>query len=391
MKYWNYIKKMDATTILVICFFGILFLFFLMNSYVYIGILSEITGKIVKNEDVNLNEEKERLSYLTQANIWRKDDFIDLNGWMYNMLGRREMNGVYKMSNGCLTFVKPYVDTSSFAESTIILYNELSKRGIDMLYTQAPFKNESSQNLLPPSIYSYSDRNADDFLKAITNANVPVLNFKTKIQEENMDFDSLFYRTDFHWNTQAGFWAFQKIAEKIKNDFDINIDSMITDITQYTIEIHKSLFRGAHAQRTGKHYAGLDDISFFIPAFPTQFSIQLSSLDAKEGKFEETLLNRELLSLHPYMVHLGSDYSLTIKNHLIGNGKKIMIIKDSFALPVIPFLALAFKQVEVIDLRYGKHESLINTIDSMKPDIVVFIYTSATLDVNPLFNFFEPQ
>ena len=392
MKLRHYFRKINAEKRLITLFCGILCFFYLMNAYTYIETLSVVVEKFIKNEDVNIAKKKEQLSFMVQENIWRKYDFINLNGLAHNLLGQREMNDVYKLDNGYVADTIPYINTSAFAKSLVALHNQLSVRGIDMLYVQAPCKSDPAQNLFPPSIHDYSNKNADEFLQIIVNANIPVLDLRAEIRKDNIDFYSLFYQTDHHWTSQTAFWAFQKIAERMKDTFEVPIDSSITDINQYKITTYKNLFPGYYVNRTGKYYAGLDDISLIIPSFHTKLSIQIPKLGVeKEGTFGEILVNKEALqeqvSYNRYYVYLGTNDSLTINNHLLGNEKKIVIVKDSFAIPVIPYFSLAFKQVEVIDLRYSNHNSLIDSIDEIKPDIVLFLYNASAYEIDNFFNF----
>ena len=243
---------------------------------------------------------------------------------------------------------------------------------------QAPYKIDPDQDLLPPGVYDYANQNVDGLLKAIESANVPTLDLRMRIRQEGMDFFSMFYRTDLHWTTQAGFWAFQKAAKELNERFGYEIDQHTSDGGQYQLETFKNIFLGSAGKRTGAYYAGVDDFSLLKPLFATDLSVEVPQAGISvRGSFEDVFFHRENLRCgfltNPYFAYMGTSYQKTIKNHLPSNGKKVMIVKDSFAEVVIPYFAVAFQQVEAVDLRFAHSKSLLEQIDAVQPDLVVFI------------------
>jgi hypothetical protein len=63
------------------------------------------------------------------------------------------------------------------------------------------------------------------------------------------------------------------------------------------------------------------------------------------------------------------------------NGKKILIIKDSYVLVVAPFLALGIEDIELLDLRRFPG-SLKEYVMRNQPDMVIVMYNPSALDEN---------
>ncbi len=59
----------------------------------------------------------------------------------------------------------------------------------------------------------YSNKNADLFLKRISEAGVNTIDLREYILQDGLDIRKMFYRTDHHWVTCSGLWAAGKIAE----------------------------------------------------------------------------------------------------------------------------------------------------------------------------------
>ncbi len=55
------------------------------------------------------------------------------------------------------------------------------------------------------------------------------------------------------------------------------------------------------------------------------------------------------------------------------NGKKIIVVKDSFGISFSSFLSLACEELSIVDVRYSE-EPLENTIKHLQPDAVIFCY-----------------
>lgn len=56
-------------------------------------------------------------------NIKPKKYFVDLNGLVHKLFGQREMNTVYRLDNGQLTFIMPEQDMTQCANNVISLNN----------------------------------------------------------------------------------------------------------------------------------------------------------------------------------------------------------------------------------------------------------------------------
>ena len=64
---------------------------------------------------------------------------------------------------------------------------------------------------------------------------------------------------------------------------------------------------------------------------------------------------------------------IRLENLLADNDKKLMLVYDSFSLPVIPFLALGVKNIQAVDLRQFTG-SLETFTKKYKPDLMILIY-----------------
>ncbi len=78
-----------------------------------------------------------------------------------------------------------------------------------------------------------------------------------------------------------------------------------------------------------------------------------------------------------YAAYFGGDYpEVIIKNQIETNGKKVLIIKDSFALPVGAYLSTVVEELVMLDIRYNTMEDIQSYVLEYQPDIAIILCKS---------------
>ena len=146
---------------------------------------------------------------------------------------------------------------------------------------------------------------------------------------------------------------------------------------------------GSQGKRVGTLYGGVDDFTVYTPKFDTDltytcpfYGIDRTGPFNQSVCFPERIAARDWFDGNPYTYYAGGDYPLArAVNRNNPEGPKILLIRDSFACAMTPFLALGCSELVTVDLRYFSGD-LTETILSEKPDLVVTLYTVGTLS-NP--------
>ena len=95
-------------------------------------------------------------------------------------------------------------------------------------------------------------------------------------------------------------------------------------------------------------------------------------------------MKKDYYKINTYATFSGGDFRLQIiKNNLNANGKKVLLIRDSFACVVAPFLALQTSELHVCDVRdyeyyVGDKLNIDEYIKEIKPDYVIVLYTGVS-------------
>ena len=330
--------------------------------------------------------------------------FIQLYGGLQNLLARTYVEdadprySVVKLSDGTLTFVNSEpMDVTGHGRAVARLADVLEDREIPLLYVQAPQKLQAEDPRLPDGVEDYGDDYADQVLSVLEENGVASLDLREVFAALDRPWSSFFFRTDHHWTPEAAFLAYQTISQVLSEDYGFQIDPAWTDPGSYTRTTYSSYFLGSQGKRVGTLYGGVDDIELWAPTFKTQFTYSIPIYDMERtGPFEESLLFPERIEEvdyfngNPYTLYAGGDYPMArIYNEENPEGQRILLLRDSYACALTPFLALDCGELITIDLRYF-HDDLLTYVDWLDPDLVMVMYTAGSVGLEELFTFF-PQ
>lgn len=309
-----------------------------------------------------------------------KNELITLNGGYARLQGRTKYNGVQLMKNGMLTSVTPEMtDTVDFAENLSRFSRYLEGMGIPFLFVMEPFKIPTEENLLPTGVTDRANDIADQALAQLRERNVPVLDLREEMSRTGEMVQKYFYRTDHHWNVEGCFFAYQKIMEAIQKQFpDTKMSYTDRRLWEKTVVPH--FWLGSDGRRVGPLYGGTDDLDYYLPAFETEmarYSIGVWTCkgDFREANMREWLLEKsDYFDMDTYSRYLGGGYPLTLhRNAGAENHRKVLIVRDSFVLPVECFLSAELSAVDVLDPRMYGTMSETDYIALNPPDMVLFM------------------
>lgn len=372
----------------IICIIGILTIWNNRESFLNIvksGNVIENTNQIYADNVAFSNE---------FINMWSQTQSLS----EAQLLDDAEYGVIIKDKNGSLYFPASDVNVTPYAENTIKFAKTLENKKVPFIYIQAPNKYIEGYTDEIVSEYNFSNKNATEFLNILKNNKIDTLDLRELIIKENLDKESLFYKTDHHWTTSTAFWAYTKIVKCLndKYDFDIDKNNFYTDIKNYKQKVIENCYLGSLGRRVGRAVSGLDNYTFIEPSFETDYKI-FNGLTSKtepifSGNFnkaivKENILNGSDVTLNKHASYFEWDYGdLIIKNTLIDNDIKILLIKDSYSLPVMAFLSTCVSEIHSADLRDIPCINLSEYINEYDFDAVIMMYNTEVFN-DTMFNF----
>ena len=314
--------------------------------------------------------------------LW-KERFVDLNGGMTRLAGRRMCNSRMLYSDGSLgyQYSARHASNEDFVESVAWLAKRVNAYGIPFLYVQAPAKFPLRGDMMPTG-WEFENPNirATCVVGDLDRLGVGTLNLVGTFASTEEDVEKNFFRTDHHWRIHAAFGATRLLADRLADLLNVPAlrDAAPLKEGNWERRMADDCFLGAHGRRTGRFFAGVDDFAYLVPRFDTDFVRTVDGEQAVRGAFASTLLDLHLLSVrsmykrNAYAVYGRDARRVSIQNKNAMTAVRVMIVKDSFANPVAAFLATVCREVIVVDPR--KLGSLLDVIDivaACRPDVVV--------------------
>lgn len=168
---------------------------------------------------------------------------------------------------------------------------------------------------------------------------VPV---ETRLKEYKDQY--IYYKTDHHWTAKGAYAGYTAWAESIGVT---PLDESLFDIVTVSSEFYGTLYSKVNF---GKNP---DEIKLYIPKEKMEYEVFYDGSEEKNN----TLYNMKALDgKDKYSVYLDGNHGLTkiINRQPYGDkyGKKLLILKDSFAHSFAPFAINHFEEVYMVDLRY---------------------------------------
>lgn len=269
----------------------------------------------------------------------KRDSWIQLMSYCDRAMGRTEANGVYFGKKGYL--LEHYKQTD-FKEKRIKKNINALENFIAMAEKTAkvkvmivPSKTEILKEYLPAFATSYDEKPIYQQLENTLPENILIPIYG---QLENHREEEIYYRTDHHWTTLGAWYGYQAYLEACgKKAEKASAKKKLTKACDD--------FLGTTHSKVNM-YSQTDSIYIYEPAKKMKVVYNLG--EKTEDSFYQT---KYLKEKDKYSVFFGGNQALIEITGGKKNGKTLLIIKDSFANCMIPFLAEDFQKVAVADMR----------------------------------------
>lgn len=316
--------------------------------------------------------------------------YINLNGLFARLSGRTKYNGAQLMNNGMLIYdALNTPKTEALAKGMIGFRDDLARLSIPFLFVAAPYKIPLSEDVLPDYV-SVPDRLTNQAMNELIgkarDAGIKVTDLRQELSATREMLKRYFYRTDQHWTSDGAFRAFQILMDTLHETLP-DVTEHYTDESLWMRNELPAHWLGSFGKKVGTYYAGKDSLIYHLPRFETDMSFAVPKHNRlTTGSFEEALIQeqyiyeKDFFNYNAYCVYIGGDYPITIhRNRRAPNDKKILLIKDSFMLPLESFLSTEFSEIIVIDPRHYQDSEIREYVLWNRPDLVLMMYNPSSI------------
>ncbi|MBE6824314.1 MAG: hypothetical protein E7513_03095 [Ruminococcaceae bacterium] len=330
----------------------------------YLSSFPTLTVETFFSGDFGEDFEKYLSDHTAFRNFW-----VGLNSYYNLCLGNPLSNGIYHCSDGYLINDPPQRDR--FDANIDIITEFANSKDIKATVMLAPSTGYVTNDVLPNKHIIYHDN------ELITNAketfkenDIAFVDLRNEFKEAYRNGADIYYRTDHHWTTYGAHLAYCNLSDKL------GFSPKSKD--SYEITKHEG-FYGTTYSSSGFWLTQPDHIEIWESDASKNKDITVSIVDGENSVESDSMYFLDNLKdddKYPVFLDGNHPYTVIKNNALLKNGKnnKLLIIKDSFAHSLTPFLADHFSEIVMIDMRYYK-QSVSELIDENDFSQMLFIYS----------------
>lgn len=255
--------------------------------------------------------------------------------------------------------------------------------GTEFSFIMYPSKYNSSTIPTEYGVDTNYEEIRPDFLAYLDELGIDYLNVRELLENDGYITKTYFYKTDHHWKTTAGLYAARAIANYLNDTYGWKLNSSALDENKFTFTTYDNLWFGETGRDLSRTWVDtLDDFTQIMPNYETSISLLHPDGEEVSGDFSIMIDTSgysgdiDYYTYSAYYSYAKGMGSLTTyhNNYTDENGKKILIIMDSFSTVVVPFLTLETSDITIWDLR-STPEGLYQYIADNNFDIVLLAYT----------------
>jgi hypothetical protein len=272
-----------------------------------------------------------------------KDALIFLKTGIERLEGRTLLQGVYYKEGSYFQHYDPSEKEMAQTLTKWETWADAAKGKTEFYVLPVPIGSEIYPEKLPA--FAAEEKQAETFarIKNRFEGKAVVLDCRERLEGQKDAY--LYFRTDHHWTMEGAYYgAAEFLAAQGKE---------VAPLSAFEREVLSRDFYGTLYSKAPSLSARKDElIHYTLPGVSCQVEVEGSGQISEGYLFPEKLEGKD-----QYGVFFGGNYGrVTIRNtsepaDYAGEGK-LLIIKDSYANCLVPFLIPFYKEIDLIDPRY---------------------------------------
>lgn len=294
-----------------------------------------------------------------------RDHWVSFQTDMELFMGKNEIHNVYIGKNHYLLehYTEKEFDPQQISKNLQALEKFVgkAKQNADVHVMMVPTKAWILREKLPAFAPHYKEQKFYDALQQKLEKEDVLISVEPVLDAHKEE--EIYYRTDHHWTTLGAWYAYEQYTKAVGGDLQRAQG--------------KKKFRCISKDFYGTTYAKInyarqaDKIEIYEPADTLRVVYNMGEKKTK------TLYDVSFLkTADQYSVFTGGNQAVLEITGGIKNGKTLLLIKDSFANSILPFLAEDYEKLVVVDLRQ-LNVSGDRLLEMFSPTDILILYNSA--------------
>ena len=328
-----YDKILTAMFCVFIFGFGIAFIFlpkesFSENEKRSLAEMPKLTAASLTNGQFESGFEK----YLNDHFPFR-EGFAAADAYYMLCTGRNGSNGIYKGKDGYL-FTKPASGADSPLKENVSALQSFAKNTqIMTTMLLIPSSGYIMSDKLPQNHLEYKDGEIIESVHKAVESDIRWVDIPSKFTASK-DSGQIYYKTDHHYTTYGAYLAYEAFCE----------EHGLEPFKDYTIESYGGFYGTSYSKSA---FWNEPSESLEVWRYPSNAYVEMNGQVYNSIWFDEHLQNMD-----KYPVFLNGNQPFERIINPDADGGKILLLKDSYAHALVPFLARHYRQIDMVDLRY---------------------------------------
>ena len=312
------------------------------------------------------------------AELFITDHFPFRNEWVAGKSAleqlrlQQENNGIYKGKDGYLfeKFAEPDYDKLSQYADAVKQFAANNKEA-NFTFMLSPNSIGLYPDRLPWLAQAYAQTNVNDYVSKQIGNDISFLNGSDFLKPAAEDDKPIFYRTDHHWTSYGSYLAYAAYAK--------SMGWKPMSEQQFRVRTVTDSFLGSLHTRSQFSSISPDSIEIYEPKQQVSTEVYIADTDTTmSGLYDESFLDKK----DKYSYFQGGVHALMKLRSELAPGKKadlskLLVVKDSYAHSLLPFLTSHVEEIHVIDVRYY-NGSVSNYIKENAIEDVLLLFNTST-------------
>ena len=269
-------------------------------------------------------------------NFW-----VGLAAYYQYGIGNNGSDGIYKCSNDYL--VNDPADMSGLMRNVGFIEEFSASCPVDTTVLVAPSTGYVCEDILPKNHMEYRDGEEFPQIKE----GLPSCSFvdlRETFKSEYASGKQIYYKTDHHWTAYGAYTAYRELGKTLGYTPHEQGDYKVTEYPG---------FYGTTYSSSGFWLTPSDTIEVWDNPANDSTVVTTITDGGETTEQKDMFYLSHLEEDDKYPIYLDGNHPYTvIKNSAADSDKKLLVIKDSFAHSLVPYLADHYSEIIMVDLRY---------------------------------------
>ena len=295
--------------------------------------------------------------------------WVGANAYLENAEGRGATEDIVRGTDGWLFTAPVSDDRETLWDNMQAITTFAEKQSVPVTMMAVPSAGAVVSDKLPALHLPYPDADLLEEARRIAGNTLHWVDLYTDFCSAEQP-ERLYYRTDHHWTSEGAYRAYCLLMEELGQSSVPRDDFTVEQI---------SGFYGTSYSKSGLWLTEPDTLELWtdsdIQAVTTVYDANRADPVTREGMFFREYLE----DADKYPVFLSGNHARVHIETNADSGKRLLVIKDSYAHALAPFLAEEYSTINLIDLRYFKQQTISSWLEENPADEILLVYGLSSL------------